>query len=501
MMSDDFRSGSIASAGLKGAGVGAAIGFVLWLFSMGEGTLRIGPIGFSGDWVKSLGLPLSGWLLSTGVGSMTGAIIGVVTDVRGRGRTALMQEVADREGLQYACQTSPDDVLGGPTMLREVFASGKCNSVKLQHSYRGTHDGYPLEIVDLTAIIRGSKSNSYRRRTVCVMPAEGLPDFVLTPRKWHHSLLLFLGFSTRIRYAAKKLASSKDGEVVRKFDAAWHLQPTDCATALNTDPEKTAQQEQRVRKLFTAGLMDSLCTLEGWSVAVRSGWIVVWRGSGFCSAEERQQLAAATARLRSVLVDAFQSPVGAEVPAMSGDTQEKRTQRSIGSALGGVLGGVAGFFGGFGTFVAYKSNRDWHVPDSIETALFFVGPPLGLALGGLAGALAGSIFGRFFKFKLRPPAAQRRELSGWVAAGLFLGFMLGGIAGMAFIMLTITTVGPGRVPFWLMMPAFFAFPILGLIGGAIAGGRIQARRARRRGDFAAGRPLELVEATTEQAAK
>jgi hypothetical protein len=163
-----------------------------------------------------------------------------------------------------------------------------------------------------------------------------------------------------------------------------------------------------------------------------------------------------------------------------------------------VLGAILGFFGGGIGFASYAFGRDRQVPEAVETALFFVLPPTGLALGGLVGAVVGSVVGRFFKFKLRPQAERIHEPNGWVVAGLFLGFILGGMVGAAFVMLVATFVGPGRAPIWLIFPTFFAFPVLGLIGGVIAGGRIHAYRAKRRSDLRVATSYERIGSTTSR---
>jgi hypothetical protein len=490
-MSTQFQSDLPSRAALKGAATGAAIGFAVWLFSHGSGSLHIGPLQFSGDWVQSLALPLPSWLLSMGAGGVVGAIIGAVALVRSRRRAALMVETAAKMGLKYARHTSAADVLVASD-LGKLFVSDSCDSVEVEHLFRGVHDGLPLELFDLSVVSRSSKGRrTIVRRTVCVVPADGPPDFALSPRRMYDSLLSYLGFSTRMRFACDQVASPLDREVVRKFAAAWSLEAVDWATASKTDPINSAQLEQRVRGYFTAGLMNSLRSFQGWSVAARGGWLIVWRGSGFSSAEDRKQLAGAASKLRDVFLGPCKSPGDVGVPAMPGDTEEKRLHRAAGSLAGGLLGGVPGFFGG-----VFLSDP----LDSVGSHLFFfVGPLVGLALGALAGAVVGSCLGgRFFEFKPRQVTATSHEPSGWVVAGLFLGFMLGGMVGGVFFMLVATSVGVGQVPAWLVFPVFFTFPIAGLIGGVIAGGRIQDYRARRRGGSRTAQSGERIGTTRSQ---
>jgi hypothetical protein len=497
-MSNQFRSDSPSSGALKGAGTGAAIGFALWLFSHWRGSLQIGPFQFSGDWVQSLGIPLPAWLLSVGAGSAIGAIIGAAVEVRGRGRTALMRETAARMGLEYAREISAADVLGGADFLRDVFSSSNCRSVRLDHHFHGTYDGLPMDIFDLTVVSHHSKGKHYHRRTVCVVSAENLPEFRLTPRKAYHWLDSFLGFSERMLFAPENLDSPLDRDLVRRFEESWNLEATDFAKKPKTDVTEHARYEQRVRVFFTAGLMNSLRSLQGWSVAARRGRLIVWGERGFSSADDRQPLAAAALKLRSIFIHARESSTGDEVPAPSRETYEAYTRRGIAAAGGIFLGAILGFFGGGIGFASYTFSRDLQIPDAIEMALVVCVPFAGLVLGGFVGGMIGSCIGHVVKFTPRTPAARSEGPNGWVVVGLITGFMLGGVVGAAFDMLVATIVGPGRVPTQLILPAFFAFPAVGLIVGAIAGGRFQAYRARRRGDLRTAHSDQRIDTTESE---
>jgi hypothetical protein len=435
--------------------------------------LNIGPLELSGDWVESLGLPVPGWLLLISAGAAIGAVVAFVAEVQKRGRKALMHEVAARMGMQYTSE-APD---ASQAASSEVFADG----VSLDHHFHGTRDGLPLEIFDLTETSEsrdseGNSRESITRRTVCLLPANGLPEFTLAPRKSGHRLVSMLGLGG-MSFDPEELTTPIDRKAVERFTTLWHLAAS--VPTIATEAADFDGREQQVRNLFTPQLMDSLGTFQEWSVQIRCGRLFVWRGKGFSSAREREALAAAAVQLRTLLLNALQSPSGVTVPAMSGETLQVRARRATGAAVGGGLGGFLGFFGGFAVFLSLEMAREDHFANGSSFVFFFAFPFFGLVLGGLCGALVGSRLGRFVKLTPPAPMAQRQGPGGWVTVGTFFGFILGGLAGAGFMVLVDTLIGLNRVPTWLVFPTFFAFPILGLIGGAIAGSRIQARRARR----------------------
>jgi len=63
---------------------------------------------------------------------------------------------------------------------------------------------------------------------------------------------------------------------------------------------------------------------------------------------------------------------------------------------------------------------------------------------------------------------------------MFLGFLLGGLGSMGLMVGLRHLVGLDRIPFGVLATLFFAGPILGLTGGAIAGSRFAVRRSARR---------------------
>ena len=181
---------------LIGAGKGAAVGLCLWLASHGIGTMRVGPLTISGDSGKHPALTGPSWPITIGIGATLGAIIGVVGEIRSRGRTVLMQEAAARLELNYS-RHGQGPVFGGAESVRGLFDGSASASIRIDHVFTGVFDGCTLWIADLTELHNAPSSEAStfakkKRAMACVVPIEGLPDFTLVPASstisWYRQL-------------------------------------------------------------------------------------------------------------------------------------------------------------------------------------------------------------------------------------------------------------------------------------------------------------------------
>jgi len=325
---------------------------------------------------------------------------------------------------------------------------------------------------------------------VVLLPGEGLPDFDLGPRRLRHRVLGALGVAG-VLFDRAGVPTAHQAEVVGRFARSWHLAASDPLASLAAgtagSPEAEAA-EAAVRRLFTPRVMEALGPLVGLSARVRGGRLAVWRGKGHAPAGARAALLEDAIALREALLSGrTTSTPDTVVPAPPGVTPRTQARRLAGVMLGGVAGLFLGFFGGFGVFVSQVFGRD------LPVGAFSVLMPL-LAFGGAAlGALVGAALGRMVSPLVplpRPSATSALgvtssrpvpgTLSGWAGAGMFLGFLLGGLGSMGLMVGLRHLVGLDRIPFGVLATLFFAGPILGLTGGAIAGSRFAVRRSARR---------------------
>jgi hypothetical protein len=392
-----------------------------------------------------------------------------------------MQEVAGRMSLAYFRKGTDVPLADDGSSLRDAFEFGTQTTARLDHCFVGQRDGQRLSICDLTestssASSEGNSQTSRRRRTVCVMPVEGLPEFTLAPRKRHHALLAALGMGG-VSFAPEFLPGD-DREAAQRFEDHWRLEASEPLATAAAEASDVVARERGVRQFFTTGLMRELDSLRGWSLSVRRGQLIVWRGKGFASPADRADLAAVAVKIRALLGEARLSPRGVEVPEAAGETATVRGRQSIGSVAGGLAGGFIGFFGGFGAFVSLLGANS--MQGSLGMVLFFVSPFAGAAAGGLLGALLGGRIARRMKFSPVPAPPGQKPGGAWATAGVMLGFMGGGAIGLGCLGLADQLLGPNMMPAWIVFPTFFAFPIFGLVVGGIAGARVQGYRAQRK---------------------
>ena len=150
---------------------------------------------------------------------------------------------------------------------------------------------------------------------------------------------------------------------------------------------------------------------------------------------------------------------------------------------GCLTGAVLGSFGSFIAFSAFMASRMGPAaprlrPPALQLMpLFYFGGILG---GLLIGTLAGRWLGGFVADLRYSPthggAPAPKIHKGWVAAGAFLGWVIGAAVGMGLTMVVDRQVQAR----WLMPILFFSPPILLLVLGGFAGLNFARRRAAQR---------------------
>jgi hypothetical protein len=275
-------------------------------------------------------------------------------------------------------------------------------------------------------------------------------------------------------------------KVVQQFARMWHMSVGSSLTSsVEEGKPSLSSHEDAVRRIFTPSLMESLAQFVGWSACIRNNTLVLWRGRGFARADARPSLIEEAAGFRDALL-AHAQPTEAEecVPALPGDVAYIRVQRLTGIMLGGVIGTFVGLVSGFALFGSI--DLDFDTPFPLVAALFF-----GLLFGGAAsGCLVGIVLGRFLSARIRVPRSSQDARDpalpleatiggGWTFGGMFCGFALGGLTTVGVMAAIERLIGLNNLPFCLWVALFFAWPILGLLVGAIIGRRTGLRRAAR----------------------
>src|ERR671913_110328 len=127
-------------------------------------------------------------------------------------------------GLAYAPTATMDHLGMAGSAIFPHWSSGA-------HRSHGTHRGLPVEVVDVTELhestdSEGSTSRTTTRRTVVLLPGEGLPDFDLGPRRLRHRVLGAMGVAG-VAFDAAGVPTAHQAEVVGRFARSWHLAASD----------------------------------------------------------------------------------------------------------------------------------------------------------------------------------------------------------------------------------------------------------------------------------
>ena len=244
----------------------------------------------------------------------------------------------------------------------------------------------------------------------------------------------------------------------------------------------SASAEDAIRRHFCAPDWSAMAQYPNWHVQSAGGFLVFalsWTGAGGGPAgtlarSPRTSPGAAGAAL----------PRRDPHSRRAGDGRGPPAHRRGGRRAGCFAGAVLGAFGSFIAFSAFMASRMGPAgarlrPQTLHLMPFFY---FGSILGGLLiGTLAGRWLGGLvadLRYSPTPGGAPPPKIhKGWVAAGAFLGCVIGVAVGMGLTMVVERQVQAR----WLMPILFFSPPVLFLVLGGFAGLTFARRRA-------AGRP-------------
>jgi hypothetical protein len=450
-------------SGLVGGGIAGA---VAW-FAL-NAVVQINGQG----WLARWNWPIPGWTIFVGVGSFVGGVVRAFATERARVRAEQLSALGQRSGFAYSPTVTKAELHLDSPWFPDWHRG--------EHWLRWTNGESLIDMVDLTEVTRGSKSHTTTKRTVFLSAVSGVPELDLRPRHFGHQLFRVLGFG-EMSFDARKANTAQQTRAVKCFEQHWHLSVDDFST-FGKGSRSVSECEDAVRRLFTPTFMELLERFRGWSVRIRGDRLALWRGRGFAPTDRRESMIQSAAAFCDLFIArASLSPKDDQViPPLPGDSAYVRTQRTIAVFGGGVVGLFLGFFGGFGFFASLESGLDR--PFAMSAAIFFALQMVGAALGCAAGVLLGRSLSGFVKIPRstedpRDAAiSESQPASGWTIVGLFGGFIAGALTSAGLMAAVDHILGLNNVPFWLLAPIFFAFPIVGLLVGAFAGGRFGSRR-------------------------
>jgi hypothetical protein len=330
----------------------------------------------------------------------------------------------------------------------------------------GRSDGVPAEMFDLTTttISKSGERGIDEHWTAVLFQRTHLPVFACIPKSWST-----LGDRRRLSWVSldPEVGDQMTRQAVADFQKTY---------ALGVPKTAVQSHEDEVRRLFRAPRLEALARCPGWYVQ-SSGKCLVFACSGTAPAADRPALWHEAIEIRRALLAPVSSAV-MPIPVAPGMERDRQSVRQSGRSWGRLTGAVIGFFGSFIAFMAFMFSGG-----PAAGRFMFAGIPV--LLGGLAlGAFAGSRLGRRLadrSYRPTPDGAPAPTIGigdafGWVVAGAFAGFVLGGVSGMGLV-----TVLTRVIPFhWVMVLVFFSPPVLCLLLGGFAGYRVARRRADRR---------------------
>jgi hypothetical protein len=386
-------------------------------------------------------------------------------DRRSRAHAEELREVARTLGLAYEEGKVKDSRglhPGAPLFERWVLCENRLS---------GTIGGAPATMFDLTTIEGTGEGERRRSWTVILFAQSGLPFFVGVPRRWdtqaERAALTPINFDPRAEDEWTRQA-------VTAFERAYVLGLSDTVSASGEDA---------IRRHFCAPRLEAMARYPNWHVQSASGFLV-FALSWTAPAADRPALWHEALELRRALLAPLPPGVTPIAAAPGMDVGRQRARRG-GRRAGCLAGAMLGFFGSciaFGEFMASRMVpagprlRPPALQLQLMTFVYF-----GSILGGLLTcAVVGSwLGGRVAVLRYRPslrgdPAP--RISKGWVAAGAFLGCVVGTAIGMGLT----AVVARGVRGFWLVPILFYSPPFLCLVLGGFAGLIFARRRAARR---------------------
>jgi hypothetical protein len=445
-----------------GAAVAGAIGGAVFWYTLRDATFNGRPI------VARLGWPLETPVVFAAVGAIVGALAAVFSNRRAQSLRADLGDVAVELGLAY----EPGDVKIAPEARpRElvVGAWGRC-----QNRLSGSIDGVPAQMFDLTTVSQSGEDAASRHWTSVLFGKTRLPPFACIPKHWSTVRDRSLTSSVNFDQSIGDLITR---EAVADFQKTYHLCVPDTLVR---------SEEDEVRGLFRLPRLEALAKYPGWYIQSADGCLLAAR-SGAAPATDRPALWHEAIEIRRALLAPVSSAL-LPIPAAPGMERDRERARQIGRSGGALVGVVAGFFGSFIAFAASTFGRG-------RAGHQFVFAIFPLMIGGVVvGALVGrTLGGRLADRSYRPssdgapaPQVSIRSAWGWIIAGSFLGWIVGGIIAMGLA----TTVLPKKgQPGWWVPIAFFSPPAICFISGGVAGYRVAQGRAvkRERAARASGR--------------
>ncbi len=367
------------SRAAAGAAIGAILGFCVWLFSGSRETIRIGPLRLSDETIKN-------WLptaerrapLLIGFGLVAGASSGLGVEWFHRRRVAQMTDVAGAMGCEY--QEEADEE------ARVTFSQRLSGTKKVAHLFVGVSEDGPFQVADVTEQKESAGSNvAPVHRTVCSLPVDGLPDFLLVPRRWvDHLTDLMMGRSVTLQ--GTKRSDAAEQEAVRHFARRWIAMPGRAGEGMSMGKGDSDANRLALEKLMNIELIKFLIPQVGYSILVQDGRLLVWKGQRFQSPASRRTLIDSSVAIRQKLLEANGAPSNApfpvEVTKLAADRGRLALYMQFGAILGAFLGFTLGGVLGM-SWVVLQSNERGHY----DFVIFFALPFTGMLLGVLPGAL------------------------------------------------------------------------------------------------------------------
>jgi hypothetical protein len=444
-------------------------------------------------WLTRSGPPWSWVGLFVAIGAGVGGAIGLRSRSRSRAHSRAVEERT--RALGFAYQERADD-------LFEHYPEAAAMPVfRDRHSVvnRATGEirGATVEVFDLTGqrnseSSEGDSTTTTTRQTLVFLPGADLPDFELRAKGMASRAVEALGVEG-MTFDVRTLACD-DARAVEAFLRLYRLNRLEVA---EKPIEMAPGDDLAVRRVFSAEVMRLLVARPGWSAQSYGGRLAFWRGSAralgtltinglavplgrggeLVPADDRAALVDDALAITDAMNAAAQRPASSPVvPAVPVGTLAAQHARARGAILSGSAGGILGFFIGIGLFAAWMFSRTGvpGLPKLLCMPLLAVG---GSALGGLVGALLGHRFLPIAAEHAPPPSFRRPPAPGaWPVLGVIAGFLLGGGADMAWLIL----MQGAPLHTWLFPILFFGGAGGGAGLGLIVGGLIAFSRLRRR---------------------
>jgi hypothetical protein len=333
------------------------------------------------------GWPLDNIYLFLVGGALVGFVIGKIVSIRQQDHGHKVAELSGKMGLAYAAQIRRDDVK--PMRVLEDWSSGNdCMS--------GDRDGVRVQVLDLTAVRHDKGDHTTTRKTVALLPVEGMPDFSLRPRTWSVRILEMTGVKG-ITFDSESVQNPSDRETIRRFSKRFQLLATDVIDC--DDLSQSAEKENAIRRLFTLQVMRVFNQHTPYSLQAHNGQLAIWRGRGIQAAQWRPELLTAAMSIRAALNGAATTETTATpIPRISGTELQRQARRFRNRAFGGIIGLILGIILTFSVDFAGRSARffsgdagDASGSSALHTLMFFVGFQGGALLGAVVGILLASM--------------------------------------------------------------------------------------------------------------